>query len=273
DDSRQSRGVACLVTFRVASFQLVLSLVGLGLAGACAGGHGDRPACQRRLVVLGLDGLDPGLVRRFMAENRMPNLAALAERGALIDLESTMPPQSPVAWATFITGLSPDGHGIFDFVHRDPATMEPYLSTSLAKDPERAISLAGWRIPLGSARIESLRGGRPFWELLEEHGIPATIVRLPDLFPPDEDWRSETLTGMGTPDLLGTYGTFQRFASDPAVAAGDMSGGIVHRLELGDGSRKARAALVGPRNPLRTSGAAITIPLEVTNMAIPRLRS
>ena len=56
----------------------------------------------------------------------MPNFARLAARGSFAPLGTTIPPQSPVAWSTFITGLDPGGHGIFDFIHRDPETLTPY---------------------------------------------------------------------------------------------------------------------------------------------------
>ncbi|MGI9070611.1 MAG: alkaline phosphatase family protein [Bryobacteraceae bacterium] len=48
----------------------------------------------------------------------LPNLARLRNQGSFSRLGTTMPPQSPVAWTTFITGLEPAAHGIFDFVYR-----------------------------------------------------------------------------------------------------------------------------------------------------------
>jgi len=61
--------------------------------------------------------MDPAFVERHWAD--LPNLARLRQRGSYSHLETTDPPQSPVAWSTFITGLDPGEHGIFDFVHRD----------------------------------------------------------------------------------------------------------------------------------------------------------
>ena len=62
--------------------------------------------------------------------------------------------------------------------------------------------------------MELLRKGRAFWDLLGEHGIDTTIVRMPANFPPSGTATRE-LSGMGTPDLLGTYGTFSFYTSDP----------------------------------------------------------
>ncbi|HKE07852.1 MAG TPA: alkaline phosphatase family protein, partial [Candidatus Acidoferrum sp.] len=69
---------------------------------------------QKKVIVLGIDGMDPQLLRQYMAEGKMPNFAALAARGSFLTLETSMPPQSPVAWANLITGMNPGGHGIFD---------------------------------------------------------------------------------------------------------------------------------------------------------------
>ena len=68
----------------------------------------------------------------------------------------------------------------------------------------------GYRIPWSPGGIENLVRGKFFWEHLDEAGIPTTIVRAPDNFPPRETG-ARTFSGMGTPDLLGTMGVF----SDP----------------------------------------------------------
>ena len=87
-------------------------------------------------------------------------------------LATTTPPQSPVAWSTFITGLDPEAHGIFDFVDRDPATLEPFSSMSQVEDPRFRIPLGPYEIPLSHARVASLRKGKAFWEFLSERGNP-----------------------------------------------------------------------------------------------------
>jgi hypothetical protein len=84
-----------------------------------------RPASgakHERVVVLGIDGMDPVLLREAIARHpeRMRNFAALIEQGGLHPLGTSIPPQSPVAWSDFTTGLDAGGHGIFDFIHRDP---------------------------------------------------------------------------------------------------------------------------------------------------------
>ena len=94
---------------------------------ACGRRHA---ALGRRVIVLGFDGLDYGLTRDLMTRGRLPYFSRLAAAGSFAPLGTSIPPQSPVAWSGFITGLDPGGHGIFDFVHRDPKTLTPYLSTT-----------------------------------------------------------------------------------------------------------------------------------------------
>src|SRR5689334_10620081 len=85
-----------------------------------SGAHG------KRVIVLGIDGMDPGFLERHWAD--LPNLDGLRRKGEFKRLATTTPPQSPVAWSTFITGMEPSGHGVFDFVERDPDTLLPRSS-------------------------------------------------------------------------------------------------------------------------------------------------
>ena len=211
----------------------------------CGGPH--HRAIGRRVIVLGFDGMDFRLTQDLMARGRLPHFAQVAARGGFGRLGTSIPPQSPVAWSSFITGLDPGGHGIFDFIHRDPKTMTPYLSTARTEPPRHFVSLGRWHLPLTAGRVELLRKGRAFWDLLEERGIDTTIVRMPANFPPSGTATRE-LSGMGTPDLLGTYGTFSFYTSDPFTTGGAVAGGIIYPVEVRDGM--VRATLEGPDNPL-----------------------
>ena len=222
---------------------LTLGLVATIAVGAC----GSRAPVGRKVIVLGFDGLDYDLTRQMIASGRLPGFARLAETGGFASLATTIPPQSPVAWSTFITGLDPGGHGIFDFVHRDPKTMLPYLSTTTTEPAGRTIGLGRWQVPLSSGSVQSLRHGQPFWEPLEAKGVSTTIIRMPANFPPSGTATRE-LSGMGTPDLTGTYGTFAFYTSEPYAFAGQaLSGGVVHAVKVRDGV--VRASLEGPDNP------------------------
>ena len=207
----------------------------------------DRRHVGHKVIVLGFDGLDHALTDQMINEGRLPALARLASSGGFAPLGTTIPPQSPVAWSTFITGLDPGGHRIFDFVHRDPKTMLPYLSTTKTESATRSVGVGRWQLPLSGGTVELLRQGQPFWELLEGRGVPTTIIRMPANFPPSGTATRE-LSGMGTPDLLGTYGTFSFYTSEPYAFAGQtLSGGTVYNVRVREG--RVRSNLEGPDNP------------------------
>ena len=232
-------------------------LLVVALSSATCGSSGST---GRRVIVLGFDGMDYELTRRFMAEGKLPNLQRLAESGGFSPLTTSIPPQSPVAWSEFITGMDSGGHGIYDFMHRDTITMVPYLSTSRSSDPSKTIKLGRWQLPLSGGTVELLRHGTPFWEVLEENSIPTTVMRMPANFPPSGT-ASRELSGMGTPDLLGTYGTFSFFTTVPERITEDVSGGVVYRAELVD--NVLAATLVGPPNPFLIKGDSVTADFKV----------
>jgi predicted AlkP superfamily phosphohydrolase/phosphomutase len=233
---------------------LLLALV----SGACGG---TRASGKPAVIVLGFDGMDYELTKQMMAEGRLPNLSKLAAQGTFQPLATSMPPQSPVAWSNFITGMDSGGHGIFDFLHRDPNTMIPFLSTSRAEPSDKRLKLGKYQIPLGSDKIELLRHGQPFWEVLEKRGVGTTVVRMPANFPPSGT-ASHELSGMGTPDILGTYGIFSYYTTDPFTWAGrDVSGGKVYNVGINEGV--VRGTLYGPTNPFLVEAPKIAAPFTV----------
>jgi len=203
---------------------------------------------SKKVIVLGMDGMDPILLKGFVDKGVMPNFKALMESGEFLNLETSMPPQSPVAWSNFITGMNPGGHGIFDFLHRDTNTMLPKSSMSEAVAAEKKLTLGDWVIPLSSGTVNSLRQGRAFWELLEENNIPVRIFRIPSNFPPVET-RGPSLSGMGTPDLTGSMGSFSYYTDAPPENAKEVTGGVVHEVVVA--GNKATCKLVGPKNTFR----------------------
>ena len=81
-------------------------------------GNPYRNASVKRVVILGLDGMDPGLAVRFMQEGRLPNFQKLADKGVFRPLQTSYPSMSPVAWSSFTTGTDASQHGIYDFLTR-----------------------------------------------------------------------------------------------------------------------------------------------------------
>ena len=195
-----------------------------------------------------------------MREGKMPNFAKLEAQGDFRQLTTSIPPQSPVAWSNLITGMNAGGHGIFDFIHRDPKTLGLYFSASRVEGPKHAIHLGSWAIPLGGGSAEQLRKGVAFWQMLDQHGVPNTIFRIPSNFPPVPA-KGNTLSGMGTPDLRGTYGTFSFYTDDPAAVAGAVEGGQIIPVQV-ENSR-VTANLIGPDNSFRKGSPAVVEPFSV----------
>lgn len=203
---------------------------------------------DKRLIILGVDGLDPNMLQRFVDEGVLPNFKLLMEQGDFKPLQTSMPPLSPTAWSTFITGLDPGGHGVFDFIHRDPETILPYLSMSKASEAEHTLKLGSWVIPLKGGKVEQLRYGTTFWEVLEDKNVPTAIYRVPANFPPVQT-EGKALSGMGTPDILGTPGTFSYFTTMPPRDADEVTGGVVYEVDVIN--NKVDANLIGPKNSFR----------------------
>ncbi len=221
---------------------LYTALTGLLLA-SCGSDreYRPRPKTEKPLIILGIDGMDPVLVKRFIKEGRLPNIAKMIEGGSFLDLQTTDPPQSPVAWSAFITGLDLDGHGIYDFVHRDPIHLESYLSTSKPVPEETLLGV----IPNGGGGHELLRGGEAFWQKLESEDVGATMVKIPANFPPAKTNANESMSGMGTPDMLGTYGTFQLITDEPQWKDKHVSAGEIHMVDFSKSS-VVQTTLAGP---------------------------
>jgi len=139
---------------------------------------------NKRVIVLAFDGLDPILLNEGLKKKILPNFQKVKDKGFYSELATTMPPQSPVAWASFTTGEAPAKHGIYDFITRDPKTYQ--LNLTFSENSQ-------WK-------------ATPFWEILSKHNIPTTILFLPNTYPP-ANLEGKMLSGMGVPDLLGTLGT------------------------------------------------------------------
>ena len=116
-------------------------------------GCGANPSTER-IVVLGLDGVDPRIVDLLMAEGKMPNFARLRQEGAYGRLLSSEPMLSPILWTTIATGKPPQEHGIGHFVAVNEKTGEQLPVTSqmrrvkaiwnILSDAGRRVAVVGW---------------------------------------------------------------------------------------------------------------------------------
>lgn len=219
-------------------------LVALVAITACGHDEGDPNATDKRVIVLGVDGMDPAYLKERIDAGDMPNFKRLADEGTFRALGTSMPPQSPVAWSDFITGANAGTHGVFDFLRHDPETMA--IGQGMSKTTEIKTVMG---VPVSAGGRENLRQGRAFWEYLEDRRIPATVFRVPVNFPPVGS-STRSFSGMGTPDLSGGDGAFTFWTSDPAVES-HFDGGHIERVTLEGG--RADVKLAGPQDAFEST--------------------
>jgi predicted AlkP superfamily phosphohydrolase/phosphomutase len=120
--------------------------------------------------------------------------------------------------------------------------------------------LGNWVVPIGSGTAEQLRKGTAFWTVLDQHDIPNSVFRIPANFPPIPA-KGETVSGMGTPDLRGTYGTFTFYTDDATAVAGPVEGGQIVPVQVENS--EVKTSLIGPDNSFRKGSPPATEPFRV----------
>jgi predicted AlkP superfamily phosphohydrolase/phosphomutase len=201
---------------------------------------------RRKTIVIGLDGLEPGIVETMLERGELPNLARIRGTGSYSRLQTTYPAQTPVAWSSFVTGTNPGGHGIFDFICRDPQTYLPDVALTRFERPKNM---------LAQPRVVNRRKGVPLWQVLSAAGIPSTVLRCPCTFPP-EALQGRMLAGVGVPDLRGSQSKGTFYTQDKAAVAQENEQLIF--LDSGPGSDDDfTTRVIGPRNT-KTSPAGDT---------------
>lgn len=134
----------------------------------------------RRVFCLGFDGGTWAVLRPLLAAGRMPHLAKLASSGVSGVLHSTIPPITPAAWSTFMTGCNPGKHGVFDFMAYDPHTHHTHF-----------VNATSLRAPT-------------LWQVLSEHGKRVAVVDMPVTYPPPEI-NGVVVSGLMTPSRQSTF--------------------------------------------------------------------
>ena len=215
----------------------------------------------RRLIVVGLDGQDPRLTDRFLAEGKLPNFQKLADSGCYKRLRTTFPSVSPVAWSSFSTGTTPAKHNIFDFLDRDLRTYLPVLSSTKIGKIDRFLKIGRYRIPLQKPSITLMRKSKPFWTILGEYNIWSTVLRVPITFPPDRFYGAQ-LAAMSVPDLLGTQGTFLLYTTR-ASNEKFKEGGLRVVLSANGKPDRFESTIQGPENLFLEGNPPLSIPLAI----------
>jgi predicted AlkP superfamily phosphohydrolase/phosphomutase len=140
-----------------------------------------------KVFAIGVDGGTLELVRPWAQAGKLPTFARMMAQGAVGELESTIPPITGPAWASFMTGKNPGGHGVGDWMRRVDG---------------------GYRLtPVNATEIKS----RLFWDLLGQAGKRVGIINVPVTYPP------RPLNGFLISGLLTPRGS-QDFTYPPALA-------------------------------------------------------
>ncbi len=127
-----------------------------------------------KLIIIGLDAATFDLIEPWMSEGKLPNMARLIQEGASGRLASTVPPITPPAWTSFMTGKNPGKHGIFDFTETQPGTYAlRYLDA-------------------GSRRTKTI------WRMLCDAGYIVGTINVPFTYPP-EHLNGFQISGMDRP--------------------------------------------------------------------------
>jgi len=205
----------------------------------------------RKMLIVGFDGMDPGIMMGLMKLGKLPNFSRFAAQGAFGRMISTAPPESPTAWASFATGLDPAGHGVFGFLHRNPENYMPFSTSAPVNGDGRTIDVGAWRLPLTAGEHHLYRQGRPFWDYLANDGVESTVVKMPSNYPAEEMRRGRALSGMGTPDIYGGHGTFTLYTTredDLLLDLGDK--GHIYPAQF-DAEHSFFGQIEGPVNTLK----------------------
>ncbi|HTY44396.1 MAG TPA: alkaline phosphatase family protein [Patescibacteria group bacterium] len=206
------------------------------------------PTVSKKMIIFGIDAMDPAITEQLMQAGRLPNLSLLKTQGSYAHLKTTIPSETAVVWSSFATGLDPAGHGIFDFVMRDPRDYSLYLSLN-------EVSSAG-----GSLHIARRRKGDGFWQTLSAAGVPCSVYFCPNTFPP-ERVMGKMLSGMGVPDISGTMGRFSFYTTAELTENDAQSRGRIVRVAPEAGV--IMTDLYGPAVKRGASSEASRIPLKI----------
>lgn len=156
-----------------------------------------------RTLIIGLDGATSAVLQPLMDSGRMPFLSSFVKAGVFAPLRTIVPPLTPPAWTSLMTGRSPGHHGVFDFFRLESADSKNI----------RFFTSRDLRTPT-------------IWSLAADHGKRVTALNFPSMFPPPQipgfivpgwvPWRQLRLA-CWPPEL------FDRLKSDPRFNARELA--------------------------------------------------
>jgi len=207
-----------------------------------------------RTLIIGLDAFDPAFFEKLQSQGKTPNLSRLLQTGGYSRFRVSDPPQSEVSWTSIATGMNPGGHGMFDFVHRNPANYN--LQVSLLPTQKNL---------LGLQFIPPITAPTIFDQTVED-GLPATSMWWPATFPAKLASPVQTIPGLGTPDILGRLGVGTYFSIEALPADSERKTAV--RPLAQKGKSKYTGTLEGPAKKNGTVNVDFELEVNDTNAAL-----
>ncbi|HZQ07262.1 MAG TPA: alkaline phosphatase family protein, partial [Anaerolineae bacterium] len=197
---------------------------------------------------------------RLSNQGKLPHLTRYIQIGGYSRFGVANPSQSEVSWTSIATGLNPGGHGIFDFVHRNPATYSPYVSLLPVKKT------------LGGTQFAPPFDARTIFDQVASQGYPATAMWWPALFPARLASPVRTIPGLGTPDIQGKLGVGTLFTTE--LSEPTQVGKTPHEPLRTVGKDRFAGKLKGPKQQTRGgfTEAEVEFNLEIGDESSARLR-
>lgn len=115
-----------------------------------------------KVVVIGIDSATFDVVEPLVEQGKLPVLSEFMKRGAWGRLQSTIPPVTPPAWTSLVTGKNPGKHGIFDFY---------------------GYTTNGYERPIVNSQAIK---AKTLWNILSEGGKSVGIINVPLTYPPEK---------------------------------------------------------------------------------------
>jgi predicted AlkP superfamily phosphohydrolase/phosphomutase len=131
-----------------------------------------------RLLIIGIDSASFDLINPWVQDGKLPNFSRCLKRGVCGELQSVVPPMSPPAWTSFVTGKNPGKHGVFDFTTRKPGS---------------------YALEFVNARS---RKSETIWKIMNDAGKRVCTIALPISYPP-EKINGNMISGVDTPGASG----------------------------------------------------------------------
>lgn len=204
-----------------------------------------------RVILLGMDGLDPKILSHLMGQGNLPNFSKLGQIGCFSPLTTSNPAQSPVAWASIATGNNPGYHGVFDFLNR---RVTDYM-------PELAILKMNPKNVFGKRELMFLpvMHGNSFWDHTSSNNIPSTILKWPMTFQPKQN-NAKLYSGLGVPDIKGGLGKYA-FYTNRDIPKNEEGFEKVVKVKI-DGNR-IKTYISGPNIAKLTAREAAKVDLNI----------